>query len=172
MADLFNLSRLGIGVNLPTNATYDILLVNTPAFPVGAVTFSYSVPTSSKITGIQKCAQMFLKTLLTSKGSDLLNPAYGTNLPGLVIGGNSTLNYQELVSTVTTAIQDAITQTQAITNDTINDPASMLQSVVVLDISLNALDSFSLALQLTTLAGEVGNISLPTPLLSTAVYNG
>lgn len=172
MANLFNVSRLGIAVNLPNSATYDILLVNTPAFPVGAITFKYSVPTSTKITGIQKCAQFFLKVLLTSKGSDLLNPYYGTDLPGLILGGNSTLNQQELISTVSTSVEDAAKQTKALLNDTSNDIASMLESVNILNISSASLDSISLSLQLTTMAGETGSISLPTPLLSTTVYNG
>lgn len=169
---VFNVTRLGISVNLPTGATYDILLVNTPAFPVGAVTFEFSKPTSAKITGIQKCAQFFLKALFTTQGSDLLNPAFGTNMPNLIVGANSTLNSQELVAQVTTAVNAAATQSKALLNDTTNDAASMLNSVTITSISTPTADSFTLNLQLITMAGESGSIALPAPLLSTPVYNG
>jgi hypothetical protein len=168
---VFNVSRLGIAVNLPTGATYDILLVTTPEFPVGAVTFEYSKPTSAKITGIQKCAQFFLKALLTTKGTDLLNPAYGTDLPGLVVGSNSTLNSQELVSQITTSVNDAVTQCKALLNDTTNDLASKLDSVTIITITTPTTDGFTLNLRLVTMEGEVGNLSLPAPLLSTPIYN-
>ena len=168
---VFNVSRLGISVNLPTGATYDILLVNTPEFPVGAVTFEYSKPTSAKITGIQKCAQFFLKALLTTRGTDLLNPAYGTDLPNLIIGANSTLNSQELVAQISTSVADAVTQSKALLNDTTNDLASKLDSVTITSISTPTADSFTLSLRLVTQAGETGSLALPAPLLSTPVFN-
>jgi phage baseplate assembly protein W len=169
---VFNVSRLGIAVNLPTVGTYDILLVTTPFFPVGAITFEYSKPTSAKITGIQKCAQFFLKSLLTTKGTDLLNPAYGTNLPSLVVGSNSTLNSQELIAQITSSVNDAVTQCKALLNDTTNDLASKLDSVTITSISTSTVDSLTLNLRLVTMAGEVGSLALPAPLLSTPVYNG
>lgn len=172
MADVFSVSRLGIAVNLPTGASYDVLLVNTPEFPVGAITFEFSKPTSVKITGIQKCAQFFLKILFTNKGTDLLNPAYGTTLPSLIVGTNANLNSQELISLVTTAVNDAVTQSKALLNDTTNDIASMLNGVTITSISSTTEDSFSISMTLTTMAGEVGSISLPTPLLSIPVFNG
>ena len=169
---VFNVSRLGISVNLPTGASYDILLVNTPEYPVGTITFEYTKPTSTKITGIQKCAQFFLKVLFTTQGTDLLNPALGTNLPNLIVGSNSTLNSQELIAQVTTAVSAATTQAKSLLNDNTNDLASKLESVTILGISAPTVDSFSIGLQLTTMAGETGSIALPAPLLSLPVYQG
>lgn len=169
---VFDVSRLGISVNLPTGATYDVLLVNTPEFPVGAITFEFSKPTSAKITGIQKCAQFFLKVLFTTKGTDLLNPSYGTDLPNLIVGTNSNLNSQELISQVTSSVTDAVTQCRTLLNDLTNDLASKIDSVTILGVSAPSVDGFSINLQLRTLAGETGSISLPAPLLSTPVYNG
>lgn len=172
MTDVFSVSRLGIAVNLPKGASYDVLLINTPEFPVGAITFEFSKPTSVKITGIQKCAQFFLKILLTNKGTDLINPVYGTTLPSLIIGTNSNLNSQELIALVTTAVNDAVTQSISLLNDTTNDVASMLRGVNITSISSNSVDSFSINMTLTTMAGETGSIALPTPLLSTPIFNG
>ena len=169
---VFNVSRLGIGVSLPTNATYDHLLVYTPAFPVGAVTFRYGNPTPDKITGIQKCAQNFLKILFTSPGSDLLNPSMGTSISELLVGGGGGLTSSELLSTVTTAVSAAVTQCQTYFNDTKNDPASSLASVTIDSMDTPTVDSFTMGMTLTTMAGETGAIALPTPLLSTTVYNG
>lgn len=170
--DLFEVSRLGISVNLPTGATYDILLVNTPEFPVGAITFEFSKPTSAKITGIQKCAQFFLKVLFTTKGTDLLNSSYGTDLPNLIVGSNANLNSQELIAQVTDSVNDAVTQCKILLNDTTNDVASKLNSVTILSITSPTADSFSIGLQLVTMAGETGLISLPSPLMSMPVFNG
>ena len=169
---LFTVSRLGIEVNLPVGATYDILLVNTPAFPVGAITFSFSKPSSSKITGIQKCAQYYLKTLFTTRGSDLINPTFGTDLPNLLVGANANLNSQELLSSITTAINSATAQCKILLNDNTNDIASKLSSVIITGITSPSVDSLSIGLKLTTMAGETGSISLPAPLLATPTYNG
>lgn len=168
---LFNVSRLGISVNLPTGATYDVLMVNTPEFPVGAISFEFSKPTSAKITGIQKCAQFFLKILFTTKGTDLLNPSYGTDLPNLIVGTNSNLNSQELISQITTSVNDAVTQCRTLLNDLTNDLASKIDSVNIIGISSPSVDSFSIRLQLTTMAGETGSIALPAPLLSMPIYD-
>lgn len=170
--NLFQVSRLGISVNLPKGASYDILMVNTPEFPVGKITFKFSRPTSAKITGIQKCAQFFMKILFTTKGTDLLNPSYGTELPSLIVGANSNLNSQELVALITSSVQDAVQQCKILLNDTTNDAASMINSVLITGISSPTVDSFSINLQLTTQAGETGSISLPAPLLDLPIFNG
>ena len=172
MTSNITISRLGIDVNLPTNATYDILLVQTPNFPVGVVTFGYSKPSSSAITGIQKCAQFFLKILFTTQGSDLVNPAYGTDLPNLLIGANANLTSPELSATITNAVKDAVSQCRALLNTTNNDAASSISTVNVLSIDQPTVDTFTIRLQLITLAGETGLISLPYPLLDYPVYNG
>lgn len=169
---LFKASRLGVAVNLPTGASFDILLVNTPNFPVGSISFEFAKPTSSKITGIQKCAQFFLKILFTTKGTDLLNPTYGTQLPSLLVGANINLSSQELLSSIASSVQDAVQQCKILLNDATNDPASMINSVVVSDVSNTVADKLSIGLRLTTQAGETGSISLPAPLLDLPIFNG
>lgn len=169
---IFTVSRLGVSVILPVGATNDILLVNTPNFPVGIITFEYTKPSSAKITGIQKCAQVFLKILFTTKGSDLLHPSLGTNLPNLLIGSNNNLSSSELMAQVTTSVEDAVTQCISLLNGSKNDLASQMSSVTINNISSTSVDSMSIQLQLTTMAGETGSISLPSPLLNIPVYNG
>ena len=164
--------RLGTDSNLDINGTYDILLVQTPTFPVGTVTFGYSTPSPTAITGIQKCAQFFLKLLFTTKGSDLVNQEYGTILPSLLIGANANLTSPELVSSITGAVQDAVTQCTAILNTTDNDISSSISVVNVLSIDQVSVDGFTIMLQLTTLAGDSGIISLPYPLLDYPLYSG
>jgi hypothetical protein len=67
-------NRVRTASNLTSGATYDLLLVKFKgSFPEGEVTFGiYDTP--MKITGVQKVAQIFLKTLLTGKGSDPFYP--------------------------------------------------------------------------------------------------
>jgi hypothetical protein len=65
-----------------------------------------------------------------------------------------------------------VTQCKALLNDTTNDLASKLDSVTITSISTSTVDSLTLNLRLVTMAGEVGSLALPAPLLSTPVYNG
>jgi len=166
---LFSTSRLGISVNLPTGATNDILLVNTPAFPVGAVTFEYTKPSSLKITGIQKCAQLFLKVLLTTKGSDVIRPTLGTTFSTIATTSNLN-NQQELSHLVESAVQDAASQCVNITA-AIPDIASQLDRVTITDLTLTTDNVLRISVYMLTKAGEFGSISLPSPLLNTPVYN-
>jgi phage baseplate assembly protein W len=177
MSNISNIlmSRLGIGTSLPTGGTYDILLVQTPTYPVGRITFSYHTTksdSSAAITGIQKCAQYFLKVLFTNKGSDLLHINYGTSLPSLLIGANANLSSPELISGVSSAVQDAVSQSIAFLNTNNNDKAASMGSVKISKISQTTVDNFNLTLQLTTLAGETGLIALPYPLLDYPLSNG
>lgn len=160
----FNSSRVGISVNLPSGANYDILLVSTPEFPVGALSFKFE-DTPRKITGIQKVAQVFLKILFTTKGSDVIYTNLGTSFPSLVIGANIQSSHEELVSDISTAIQDAENQTRYYLNS--GDDSSMLDSVTLggFEDGLTP-DSLSIYLTLTTVAGETASIAVPFPELS------
>lgn len=196
MASTLQISaRLGLSQNLPTGATYDILMVQTPNFPEGKITFTYTTPSgdiipavndpfngtqgytiqgqaSASITGIQKCAQFFLKCLFTNKGSDIVNPLYGTNMAALMFGFNANLTSPELSSTITNSIKDAVNQCKALLNDSSNDVSSMLSNVSVVSLSSPNAESFALTIQLTTLAGETGLISIPQPTFGYPLATG
>lgn len=167
MALPFELTRIGIDVNLPSSATYDMLLVSTPDYPVGNVSFKFE-ETPRKITGIQKVAQLFLKILFTQKGTDLLRPNLGTDFPGLV-GANLQLDDTETYLEVSDCISDAESQVIQITSLN-NDPASMLESIQIVGYD-SSLESISLFLQVVTVAGETASVAIPFPELNLPLYS-
>lgn len=164
MATAFQLSRLGIEVNLPQGATYDLLLVTTPAgYPKGQVFFQFE-QTPRKITGIQKVSQTFIRMLFTQKGSDLLYPTQGTNFPELAIGANRTQSDAEFRASITTAIRDAEAQTKYVLNSIKADAASQLSKATIQGF-FTSTDSLSLFVKLTTKAGETAAVAIPFPEL-------
>ena len=154
--------RIGLPSNLVVGQTADLLLVQVDgAYPQGQVTFGFNAEPRS-ISGIQKVAQLFLKILFTTKGSDLLNPGLGTGFSDLVIRSNVTQNPQEFLRSAGSYVTDAVSQVKSLSS---SDPASSLNSVQILGINTNA-DSISLYLQLTTNAGEYASIAIPFPQLN------
>lgn len=162
MAEIFTTSRLGISVNLPTKANYDLLLVTTSeGYPEGNLQFRFEqIP--RKITGIQKVAQLFLKTLLTPKGSDVIYPEKGTNFPELTIGANRQSEDDEFISDVLTTLQDAENQVKYSSVD--SDEASSLASVSLLGFEYLK-ETLSLYIRIITEAGETASIAIPFPEL-------
>lgn len=164
-----SLTRIGKPSNLDTGGTYDLLLVSTDqGYPVGKVLFKIgSEP--RKITGIQKVAQIFMKTLFTSAGSDPIHPTSGTSFPNLTTGANilnSTLAFQ---SAVTASIADAEAQTKDILNSLNTDLSSQLYRVEVLSFD-TATESASIKLGITTLDGEGASIAIPFPQTDLQLY--
>ena len=154
--------RIGTDKNLSTNGTYDLLMVKFEGtYPEGKLNFGfYNVP--MKITGIQKVSQQFLKTLLTSKGSDPFYPDRGTFLPSLMTGPNITLNNGAFISDINDAIRDASTQVRNISDADIIDAESALDSVQLLGAD-RLTEGWFIVLGLTTLAGESAKIAIPFP---------
>ena len=163
-------TRVGIPTNLRPGGTFDLLLTKTinknPAkWPEGQVVFSlYDVP--RKVTGIHKVSQYFLRTLLTTKGSDPIRPEKGTQFPQLIALSNvhSDNNNSEFISDITSCVEDASNQCRSLLNiDNIN-PDEALDRVEI--IGIQALEEgWFVTLYLITLAGEGINVAVPSPSL-------
>lgn len=155
-------NRVGTYKNLETGGTYDLLLVKSSGeYPEGKISFSfYDVP--MKITGLQKVAQIFLKVLLTTKGSDPFYPERGTLLPTLIIGANALTNDNTLLSDIRDSINDASLQVSSYLNVNTTDTSSCLDNVQVLGLDRVA-DGITMYLSLTTLAGERAAVAVPFP---------
>ena len=163
-------TRIGINVNLPESATYDMLLVRTPeGYPVGQLHFELET-TPRKITGIQKVAQFFLKILFTQKGSDVIHASQGTNFPNLCIGVNRTRNDPLFLSSVATAIRDAEAQTKHLLA-TGTDTSSQLDKIIIQGLNTNSVESLELYLQMVTKAGEKASVAIPFPTLDMKLAN-
>lgn len=154
--------RVGTSSNLQSGGSYDLLLVKfVGTFPEGQITFGiYDTP--MKITGLQKVAQVFLKILLTSKGSDPFYPQRGTFLAENVVNANRKSSTDVFMAEVKEYIQDAEKQTKACLNASNPDTSSCLDSVDIL--SVDALeDSLTISVYLTTLDGAGAAIAVPFP---------
>lgn len=160
--------RLGTNSNLPTGATYDLLLIGFPeGFPTGIITFEIGMD-PKKITGIQKVAQIFLKILFTSAGSNVLYPDQGTNFQVLTVNANVVANDTVFTAELVNEINSAIKQTQGILNGASTDLASQLQSIDIigLDVSQEAVVMY---LRLITMAGAFAQVAIPFPELDLAL---
>lgn len=168
MTTAFQLSRIGIDVNLPTSATYELLLVTTPEYPVGQVGFQFE-NTPRKITGIQKVAQLFLKVLFTQKGTDVLYPAYGTAMPSIIYGANLQLDDTDTYLALTDAVSDAEAQVKYITGYN-SDPASTLTQAQPAGFN-STQELVSLYIWIQTAAGENASIAIPFPQLDLPILS-
>lgn len=155
-------TRIGTEKNLQAGGSYDLLLVKfLGSYPEGQITFGlYDTP--MKITGLQKVAQVFMKILMTTKGSDPFYPQRGTFFPSLVIGANLLTNDSRFLSDLKTAIDDGTAQTRECTNAYNPDSSSCLDTVQVLGLDKIS-EGVVMYLSLKTLSGEETSIALPFP---------
>lgn len=155
-------SRVGTSTNLGSGATYDLLLVKyMDGFPEGRISFGiHSTP--MKISGLQKVAQIFMKTLITSLGSDPFYPNKGTRFASLMRSANIVTTDPVLMEEIRTSVASAAAQTAATTRVQNLDPASQLQSVDILGLDAGE-DSVVLYVHMKTMAGVTASVSLPFP---------
>jgi hypothetical protein len=157
--------RLGIPVNLPTGATYDLLHISFPdGYPEGKLVFDLE-STPRKITGIQKVAQTFIKTLFTTLGSDLVYPNKGTLFSTYTLNANRTGTDTELYNNIISEIKRAESQTKFFLNTAGADLASQLQRVTVLGLDVGT-EAITLYLKMVTAAGQEANVAIPFPELN------
>jgi hypothetical protein len=156
--------RIGISVNLPTGATYDLLFLDHPdGYPEGKIDFKLN-DTPRKITGIQKVAQTFLKVLFTRKGTDVLRPNFGTLFPDYVLTTNRTGADRDTYVAITSEVSNAENQCISILNTIGADDASKIQKITVLGLDTTK-ESLTLYVKLLTQAGETAQVAVPFPEL-------
>lgn len=163
--------RIGIPVNLPEGATYDLLIIDHPdSYPESRIEFKFA-ETPRKITGIQKVAQMFLKVLLTRKGSDVINFGFGTFFADYTINANRTGVDRDLYVAVTGEIREAERQCISILNTTDADESSQLNKVTILGID-SVKESLTIYLKIETAAGMTAQVAIPFPELDMKLSEG
>lgn len=155
-------SRLGTPYNLPVGGSHDLLLIKyQDGFPEGRLAFGVNT-TPMKVTGLQKVAQVFIKTLMTSRGSDPFYPNKGTTFVSLIRNSNITGSDTLLMSEIHDCISQASSQTSSSTRAFNKDKASQLESVEILGLDTFE-EGFVLYLKMRTMAGEDSAITLPFP---------
>lgn len=156
--------------NLPTDGSFDILLVQfSEGFPNSKLTFSFALfnqdsgmleGVTRKVTGVQKAAQKFLYTLLTTKGTDAFNPERGTDITEILSGGNLySQGYAEGI--ISGAVKDAANQVSSF-SALDPDPSSRLSSVEVNNVQIGV-NSVAVTMTIYTDAGDQAPIFVPFP---------
>lgn len=165
--------RIFTELNLPDNGTFDLLIVQfKEGYPNSKLTFNFAVfaedgetlnqleGVTRKVTGVQKVAQKFLYSLLTKRGSDAVNPDFGTDLSDILTGGNLySQGYAE--SIIGAAVSDAKDQVVALTSLEA-DAGSRLQNVELNSVQIGV-NSVSATMTVFTAAGEEAPIFVPFP---------
>jgi hypothetical protein len=131
-------------------------------YPEGLLKFEIN-ETPRKITGIQKVAQMFLKILYTSQGSNVLAPNQGTNFSSLVNTANITDSDPVFNAELTAEVKSAESQVKRIMNIGA-DLASQLDSITILGLDTSR-ESVVMYLRLITAAGARAQVAIPFPEL-------
>jgi phage baseplate assembly protein W len=156
-------TRLGISTNLAQGGLNDLLLIKYgDGFPEGLLDFDID-DTPRKVTGIQKVAQMFVKILFTSLGSNVLSPNQGTNFPTLTVNANITEDDSVFMADLVTEIRSAESQVKRILNIG-TDVASQLDSVTILGLDTGS-ESVTIYLRILTKAGAKAQVAIPFPQL-------
>lgn len=155
-------TRIGTLTNLQPGGQYDLLLIKfVGTYPVGQIGFGF-YETPMKISGLQKVSQMFIKILLTTKGSDPIYPQMGTFFSELTIGANQTLDDTLYLSTLNESIQSAAAQTKSLMNAQNTDLSSCLDSVTLAGID-KVEDSIVMYIVINTSDGVSASIAMPFP---------
>jgi phage baseplate assembly protein W len=156
-------SRLGTTYNLPKDGTYDLLMIDFQnGFPEGMLKFDIN-ETPRKITGVQKVAQMFLKLLFTSQGSNVLSPNQGTNFSMLINNSNISEQDSVFLAELNYEVRSAESQVKRIMNIGA-DLASQLDSITILGLDTTR-ESVIMYLRLITAAGVKAQVAIPFPEL-------
>ena len=155
------MTRVGNTVNLENNSRYDILIYDFPeGYPTGMIALGFG-KTPKRISGIEKCSQVFIKTLMTFLGSDVVSSGRGTQFPSFTGTRNlQSTNLSEIDYDIRDAIKSAETQAKSILNVSSEGLTSQLDTINILKID-QIDDTTTITVQLLTKAGESAPIALP-----------
>lgn len=111
-------------------ATYDIHFQLVPAEEqTGGRYFTFGFESAVGVRGPQKLINRWLKCLLTPKGSDPSDKAYGTGFYGLL--GSNITTQQDVVDALTLFIEDCNTQMRAMDRQRLAADDERLQSATL-----------------------------------------
>jgi hypothetical protein len=168
-----SLTRLLVNVNLTEGALHDLLLLDFPdGFGNSKLDFAVtdlasadaadSYRFSRKVFGLQKLAQLYLKVLFTTRGSDPLRPSFGTTVFAAITRVNIP-SASVLETLLRTDIRDAETQVRSMTQGGANSD-EILSSVSIVELSVGD-SAISMILYLLSESGEGIALHAPVPLL-------
>lgn len=145
--------------------TYDIYFQPTDvdAQANGAKPFGFGYAASVGVAGLPKLVNRWLKCLLTTRGSDVTRPDYGTEFNLLLQSNISSL--EDVVDAVTLAIDACNQQIKALDRAATTPPDERLQSALLVEGVPAGESGFALRVQLRSMANATTTLSLPTLVL-------
>jgi hypothetical protein len=154
-------SRVGNTTNLESNSRYDLLVFDfQDGYPVGNISLGFG-KTPKRISGVQKVSQVFLKTLLTYTGSDVVTYGRGTSFPEYTGTYNLQSNDNAEVKTlITQAVKRAESQSKSILNVSTEGLSSQLEAASLIGFDQTS-EGVTIQIQILTKAGETAPIALP-----------
>ena len=127
--------------------------------PFGTKPFTFGQTQSLGIAGLQKLANMFVKYLMTTVGSDPLDLNAGTALPSLIGSNVDASDVQEILQL---AVDKTVSAIIAIQSTQAPPVAETLASATVTDfISIPSLPGFSAQIYIQNVAGVGLTFLLP-----------
>lgn len=168
-----SLTRLLVNVNLTEGGLHDLLFLGFPdGFANSRIDFTItdladeenvdSYRFSRKVFGLQKLAQMYLKMLFTTKGSDPVRPDVGTTVFAAVSRVNIP-SPEVLESLLRADVRDAEAQVRAMTQGSGNSDET-LSSVTISRLDV-ADTTINIVLYLESESGVGIALHAPVPLL-------
>ena len=122
--------------------------------------FSFGYTSALGVKGPQKLVNRWLKCLFTSKGSDLLDPTYGTGYPEL-IGANVSLR-QDFTDAVAIFIDDCNAQITAFDQAQFPPDDERLDSATLTNIVPRGADGYDVYVTIKNTAGTLLTVQAPT----------
>lgn len=154
-------TRISNSVNLRNNDTYDLLLFDFPqGYPTSKLQLTLG-STPRRISGLEKVVQIFVKCLLSPRGSDPIHPTLGTDFRDFFMYSNvGTYDQSEARAAISACLKDAEDQAKYILNSSRYSKESQLDSVELLSISQGTEDTY-VRVRILSKAGQGAPIALP-----------
>lgn len=143
-------SRFDVNVQIVPAAAYD-----------GMAFYSFGQRRSLGVRGINKLVNMFARYLLTPIGTDSVDLAFGTVLPGLIGSNVALTDAQEVLQASVTATTDAIHAFQA-GRGSVPDDERLATAEVTRFILIEEAPGFAAQILIRNTANETMSLVLPS----------
>lgn len=121
--------------------------------------YSFGYTSAVGVKGPQKLANRWLKCFCTLKGSDLLNPKYGTGFPE-IIGSNISLQ-RDFTDAMALYISDCNDQVRAFDLKQFPPADERLASAVLTSVTPRGADGYDVYVTIKNIAGTLLTVQVP-----------
>jgi len=144
-------------------ASYDIHFQEIPAEQQAGASgrvFSFGYTSAVGVKGPQKLVNRWLKCFCTLRGSDLLDPTYGTGFPDLL--GSNVSSRQDFVDAMAMFITDCNDKISSFDQAQFPPDDERLDSAVMVSVVASPPDGFDVYVNIKNVAGTTLTVQVPT----------